>query len=207
MMIKVNFIKYSTFNQKKKITTSMGAAQDNFKESGLPLFILCMFLILGYAARVFVRQTFVNAMSHSVHKIFLLSTMITAFLSIFILWSAAWTYGILSVFVGWTTLATLSHPRLSTYKPTAVVVGCVWVLLLIGVPPTLFGPGVLQLVNTCESHYNTVSSSMCKEGWLAFLEIVALIMICISILNQMLLFVVIAELTEWNGSSGGVMLP
>jgi hypothetical protein len=182
----------------------MGNQSDEFKAIGLPLL-----MILTFAGSIALnRQGFARAFQQSKyntrHFALWLGAFVSALLSMFLYFTAAWAYGLVCTLVCYMFTLMCGTPSLMD-KHSKAVAGAVavWFATLVGVPAFL-GKGAIGVVTgDCDVWFGTVSGTMCKKGWLAFAEIVVTVLVAVTFLSMMTLMGNAAE----GADEGGVDHP
>ena len=102
--------------------------------------------------------------------------------------TAAWAYGVVCTIVCYVfALVATSPESLQSFGKPLLAIQSLWLAVLLGIPQPL-GVGVIDTVTLqCNKFYGQKADTMCKSGWLAFNEIVAMGLISVVFLSQLLL--------------------
>ena len=172
------------------VTSSPASASaleiDNTKAAALPVLMIIALLLAGCFTRHTLAAAYTNAKEDFRKLIIFGGGIICAILSVFLLPTSAWAYGAASALFAYMSTLMCQPGVLDDAKQaeTAFMVYLGWFLTLIGVPD-LWSDGVIAATANCEKWF-PAKTSMCDEGWLTYVVILA---IAIIILN---FFVVIA---------------
>eukprot|EP00760_Papus_ankaliazontas_P011695 PhM_4_TR14974/c0_g1_i1/m.16850 len=181
-------------------------AVDLFKAIGIPVFVLFTFCMGSFISMGIVLDVLRLSKQDRAHNLLVRSSLFTVVISVFLLFNSAWTYAVLNGAVGYVSLVVVHTPTMQRHQNWLVIVISVWLLVLVGIPRTLVGSGIVAVINECDEHFDTVKHTMCTSGYLMFLEIVGIVMICVNFFNFMLLFAAAVQ-GELKHSDGGQSTP
>lgn len=157
-------------------------SNDKYKAIGMPMFFL---ITVGIAAAITWR-VIIHAHQRVAHdmgqKIIFMASLVSAVLSIFLYFTAAWAYGLVATCICYFVALAMARPSLQ--RPLLIVLG-LWFACVCGIPATIFGSGIISATSTtaCKTFYLTYSDKMCAHGWLAFAEIVSTVIIAITLIS------------------------
>lgn len=162
---------------------------DNFKAGGIPAFLMVTFFIAVVATRNELLAAMRSARTNGAGSLVMfVGTVLSAVMSMSLYFTAAWAYGLICTIVCFVFAVVATSPAsVEAFWRPLLVIQSLWLAVLIGVPEPL-GVGVISTVsNNCDSFYNSQRDKMCKSGWLAFNEIVAMLLISVVFLCQLTL--------------------
>ena len=181
----------------------MGNSSDEFKAIGMPLIMIATFA----AAIAVNHHGFIRAFQQSKYNLrhfaLWLGAFASALLSMFLYFTSAWAYGLVCTLVCYLFTLLCGTPSLMDKHAKSITAAvAIWFATLVGVP-SFMGKGAVAVVSQdCEAWFGTVAKEMCVKGWLAWGEIVVMILIAVTFLSLMTLMGNAAE-----GSSESVDHP
>lgn len=160
------------------------ALADDEKSSqmkGIGMPILFMFT-LGLAA-FFSRAQLLEAVSAARGDINLgvnlIVSLVTIVSSIFIYFTPAFGYGLVSSVLAYANIVGLS--RSGSIAMYSGIVQFVWFCLLVGIPDKVSDGIITAITTDCTTFYSGYTDVMCKSGWLVFAQILACVQIGITL--------------------------
>ena len=168
---------------------------DNFKAIGMPIILIATFAVAIAVTQASLRTAFKHSKQHRSYMALFVGALTCTALSFFLYFTAAWAYGLVCTLVTY-LFALVANTPASKAKPEhharqtrlLFVVVAVWFALLIGIPATLTDGGVIHAISArCAAWYGVKAHAMCKAGWLAFAEIVAMVLIASTFLAMLTL--------------------
>ena len=167
----------------------MVSHSDNFNAGGIPFFLIVTLIVAVVTSRAEIFAAFRAARVGGLGPtILFFSTALSAVLSISLYFTAAWAYGLVCTIICYVFALVSSSPESLALlgRPLLIVQG-LWLAVLVGVPDAL-GVGVIGTVTSkCDTFYGEQKEHMCKTGWLAFNEIVAMYLISVVFLTLLTL--------------------
>jgi hypothetical protein len=164
---------------------------DQMKGIGMPILFTVLLGASAFVSRQLIIDSF-NASRGNMNMLFsFLCAGITAALSLFLYWSPAYNYGLGGTVVAYLTMCVKGGESAKEFSKLLLGITLVWFMLLIGIPGG-FSQGIINAVSTnqCNSFYNTYQETMCKPGWLVFVQICSCVQIGLTLVS--LLFAVSA---------------
>ncbi|KEG09183.1 hypothetical protein DQ04_05661050 [Trypanosoma grayi] len=164
------------------------ASVDKMNGIGMPiLFIITLFATL-FATRHLVAKAVRYAYSDTVTMLCFSAALTNMALSIFLYFTTAFNYGLVTTVLAYCVAFMNSNENFKQHMPHLLAVHLVWFLVLVGIPSSL-NHGIINATNTgdCVAFYATFASTMCVEGWLTFIKIVACIITCFTLFSVLLL--------------------
>jgi hypothetical protein len=130
--------------------------------------------------------------------------MLTVMLSIFLFFTSAWAMGLISALVCYVVALFAASGSLRTKGGFLVKLQGAWFAILIGIPE-VFSKGIIARLSTasCMNFYGEAGLAMCKQGWLAFAEIVAGVILGMTFLSLLVVVSFAVEATPPTGNSDG----
>jgi heme/copper-type cytochrome/quinol oxidase subunit 4 len=167
----------------------MTSHSDNFNAGGVPIFLIVTFILAVIVTRNEVWIAFRASRTAGLASTLLfMGSVCSAFLSCFLYLTAAWGYGLVcTIFCYVFALIVTSPEAQTTLGKPLMLAQAVWFLMLIGVPSTLSAGVISTIRNQCITFYGEQQDKMCRTGWLAFCEIVAMFLISVVFLSLLTL--------------------
>lgn len=172
-------------------------ADDKYKAGGLPITLLATIAFAVFLTWKQLRDAQQASRLDMTHFFLFHGGLVATCLSLFLYFTPAWAFGLVCTLVCYlitlfTTASALNHNALTL---NAVLV--IWLFMLIGLPPRVT-TGVFDVLSNpyCKGFYDTVSDTMCKEGWLTFAELIAGIMVGMTFLAVILTLASAVEAIE-----------
>uniref|UniRef100_A0A7S1MTI8 Uncharacterized protein n=1 Tax=Neobodo designis TaxID=312471 RepID=A0A7S1MTI8_NEODS len=162
---------------------------DNFKAGGIPVFLIVTVLLSIVASRSELLSSFRAARGSGLGTTALfIGAVFSTLASCTLYFTAAWAYGVVCTIVCYVfALVATSPESLQSFGKPLLAIQSLWLAVLLGIPEPL-GIGVIETVTQkCNNFYGSQAEKMCKSGWLAFNEIVAMGLISVVFLSQLLL--------------------
>jgi hypothetical protein len=179
-------------------------ANDNFRAWGLPLLMLA---ILAGSVVLNHKQLLRAATTHTEHPqiVWLLRlSAANAVLSIFLMFTAAWGFGLVSALICYIVALYVAKGAVVSQGKNLLTLQLVWFGLLIGVPDFLTG-GTDIFVRVsgrldCLAFYAEAAPTMCAPAWLTIVEIISCVLVGLTFLS-LLMIVSLTNLAAANESS------
>jgi hypothetical protein len=174
-------------------TTIMSDA-GKFKAIGMPI----MLVVTYFVAILVTHKSFIRAFHHSrgelINFAMFIGAVAASVLSMFLYFSASWAYGLITTVMCYLFALVIASPNRGQQSRTLFYALAVWFAILIGIP-TQWSMGVIESAarNNCVAFYGSKADAMCKEGWLDFVEIVAMVLIAITFLTLLTLMTAAVE--------------
>jgi hypothetical protein len=163
---------------------------DNFKAGGIPVFLIVTLILAVIGSRNELLSSFRAARISGLGTVVLFfGSIFSALASASLYFTAAWAYGVVCTIVCFVfALVASSTESLASFGKPLLALQSVWLAVLLGIPQTLFGIGVIDTVTLqCDKFYGSQADKMCKSGWLAVNEIIGMGLISVVFLSQLLL--------------------
>jgi len=174
-------------------------ASDGFKAVGLPMFFILtcgLGIFLNFAK---IHHAYELSRKDSSHSLLVRSSLFTVCASLFLLFNSAWSYGIINIVVGYTSIMVVSGQNMAWNKRLAsFLMTALWLFVLVGIPPETVGQGLVVAINECSTYYRSNAPTMCNDAWLTLLEILSTVIICVFFLNFMLLLSTMTKVEAWQ---------
>jgi hypothetical protein len=149
-------------------------ASDGFKAVGFPILLLVVFFVAVIATQAQLRTAQANASAARSQKGLFWSAITCALLSIFLYFTSAWSYALVSTILCY-ALAILCSGEvgIQRFGKTLGIIQLIWFGMLIGQPQVL-GSGIMaDLTVGCATYYGSAAATMCLSEWLVFAGIIA----------------------------------
>ncbi|EAN85257.1 hypothetical protein TcYC6_0114700 [Trypanosoma cruzi] len=172
-------------------------AVDRMNGIGMPILFLVMLLCILMKSRRILRAAFTVSCADTATCICFFASLINMLLSVFLFFTTAFNYGLVSTVLAYCMVFVATSGPLELHARWFLSLYMVWFLLLVGFP-TGWGRGIIGATNSddCVAFYSTYASTMCADGWLTFVKILACLNISITMLSLMLLIAVVLGVEE-----------
>ncbi|ORC92542.1 uncharacterized protein TM35_000032950 [Trypanosoma theileri] len=173
----------SPFNQ-----NSTARSADKMNGIGMPiLFILVLFSTI-FATRNMLKKAVVSSFQDTMKLLTFVTALASITLSISLYFSTAFNYGLVTTVLGFSMIFLNSSLRIKQFMTPLLIVYLAWFLVLVGIPSYL-NQGIITATNSinCLTFYGSFASTMCNDGWLTFVKIIASVIVSVTLLSVLLL--------------------
>lgn len=166
-----------------------GADQaDKMKGIGMPILFIVTLGVAAFLTRTHLLSAFQASRGDINLASAFFSSVISAAMSIFLYFSPAYNYGLVSTVLAYFIACVCNGAGVQAYAKPIAGVTAGWFCILVGIPE-LLSAGIINKVSktTCQNFYNTYKDTMCKDGWVVFVEILACVQIGFTLLSLLTL--------------------
>jgi len=190
--------KYATLLAVLALSASADTS-DNMKGIGMPIIFICVYAIAVFLSHKQLVAAFQASRGDVTLMMIFSSSLLSSAMSLLLFFSPAFSYGLIQTVLAVFTASVCTGVGLQKYAHQMMVLSTAWFLCLVGLP-SFWSPGIISAVSTtnCNSFYGTFSATMCPQGWVIVVEIIACVLISTNFLS--LLAIVSAAMT--SGGSG-----
>ena len=172
----------------------MGSDDGNFKAIGMPILLIVTFMLSIAITHQSLRRAFYQSRSNLLNFLVFIGSLVASLVSIFLYFSAAWAYGMICTVMCYLFALVISSPERAKHGRLLFGSVAAWFAFLIGIPSGISAGVLTSCSNTaCQAFYLSKADSMCKEGWLDFVEIVAICLVSVTFLTLLTLMAAALE--------------
>ncbi|RNF19359.1 uncharacterized protein Tco025E_04170 [Trypanosoma conorhini] len=168
-------------------------AVDKMNGVGMPLLFLAMLLCILLTTRKRLTAAFIASDADRAMRICFYAALANMALSVFLFFTTAFNYGLVSTVLAYCVAFLTSAGSLESHAKWFLSVYMMWFFFVLGFP-TGWGAGIIRATNSgdCVAFYGTYASTMCVDGWLTFVKVVACLLISLTMLSLLLLIASVA---------------
>jgi hypothetical protein len=173
----------------------------SFKAIGMPIMLIVTYLLAIASTHQRLIRAFHQSRAELQTFILFLGSLAASLGSMFLYFSAGWAYGLICTLLCYLTAMMIGSPDRAKQASILFFAVAGWFAILIG-QPTAVSNGVIDTVakDSCNRFYGDKADSMCKDGWLNFVEIVATCLISVTFLMLLNLMASAVEVHTGDGA-------
>ncbi|KAH9589243.1 hypothetical protein LSM04_004888 [Trypanosoma melophagium] len=163
-------------------------SDDKMNGIGMPILFILVLLATLFVTRNMIRKSIVSSYQNTMKLICFITALASIALSIVLYFSTAFNYGLVTTVLGYSMIFLNSSARIKQYMTPLLIAYLVWFLVLVGIPSYL-NQGIIAATNSinCITFYGTFASTMCNDGWLTLVKIIASVIVSVTLLSVLLL--------------------
>lgn len=151
----------------------------NTKAGAIPALMIFAILLAIFFTRHSLTSAFAAAKDDFRKMILFGGGMICTLLSIFLLPTSAFNYGAASVLFAYMSTLLCTPGLLEAKADSFFLIYVSWFLTLLGMPDG-WSDGLLKAIDACDTWFNPNADTMCKDGWVTYVTILAIAIIIIN---------------------------
>ncbi|RNF19361.1 uncharacterized protein Tco025E_04172 [Trypanosoma conorhini] len=168
--------------------TDGASSVDKMNGVGMPLLFLSVMAVTIFMTRPLLQVAVTLALTDTTSCLCLVAALANMALSVFLFFTTAFNYGLVSTVLAYCVVFLNGRESFRHYLVHLLAIYLLWFLVLVGVPAEL-NHGIIRATNSgdCVAFYGTYASTMCVDGWLAFVKVVACFVLGFTLLSLLLL--------------------
>ncbi|RNF19251.1 hypothetical protein TcG_04206 [Trypanosoma cruzi] len=176
---------------------------DRMNGVGMPVLFISVIAMAFFMTRRFLIKAVTSAFADTTSCLCFFSAVVNMLLSVFLFFSTGFNYGLVSTVLAYCMVFIKGRDNFNQYLVHLLAIYLVWFLVLVGIPAEI-NHGIIRATNKvdCTAFYNTYASTMCLDGWLTFVKIVACCVLGFTLLSLLLL----TSEVLGSGQLGGVRM-
>lgn len=158
---------------------------DKMKGIGMPIMFIAVFIVVVGVAHKHLMNAFQASRSDPMGVGFtFFASLISALMSIFLYFSPAYGYGLVSTVLAVYGALACGGAGLRTVARPMMLANAAWFCVLVGIP-NFWSSGIIGATSptTCDSFYASYSGTMCLGGWVVFVQIISCVQIGLTMLS------------------------
>ncbi len=189
-------------------SSSSGTGVDDTKAIAIPLMMIIAILLAIFFTRHSLSSAFQVAKGDFRKMILFGGGLICVAASIFLLPTSAYNFGAASVLFAYMSTLLATPGLLEARADFFFLVYTSWFSILIGIPDG-WCDGILKQVDKCDTWFANTTDSMCKDGWITFVTLLAIAVIIMNFFCVIALMSLVFNATDAGhyeqvgGSDGG----
>lgn len=180
----------------------MSSEEDNghFKAYGMPIMLICTYTVSLLLSHKALMRAFHTSRGNTINFAIFLGSIGSSIASMLLYFSPAWAYGLVCTAVCYMFALVIGSSAGGTnarFVKMMFGVVAVWFALLVGIPDAASRGIVAALSHSnCQSFYGDEADSMCHDGWLNFLQVIAMVLVSVNFLTLLTLMNAAFEATD-----------